>query len=400
MDQPSRSKPTWAVVDRRAKEDREERDLAPFAMKSRASRGRRHPEPEDPLRTCWERDRDRIIHCTAFRRLMYKTQVFVNRRGDHNRTRLSHTLEVSQVARSVGSALGLSEPLCESIALVHDIGHPPFGHRGERVLNALMASAGGFRHNAQVLSVIDELERRSPDYPGLNLTREVRQAVLKHEGESTWPDEFAPRPASPLLEAQVVDLADSTAYDVHDIEDGLLAGMFSELELAEEVELWRTAAEEVERRHPRFLRETEDRNLRVKRVTNQVLKASINDLIEQSAQRIESAGVRSPADVQAHDRLLVGHGKGVGKQVAALQSFLHEHFYRHEHLTRFSEYARLVLSGLFERYVDDPTEMVPWYRRRAEEVGTERAVCDYVAGMTDRFAEREYERFFGRLPDF
>jgi dGTPase len=203
-----------------------------------------------------------------------------------------------------------------------------------------------------------------------------------------------------LLEAQVVDLADSTAYDVHDVEDGLLADMFSELELAEEVELWRSAAEEVESRHPGFLRETVDRKLRVKRVTNQMLKASINDLIEDSARRIEAAGVASPADVQAHDRLLVGHGEELGTRVASLQSFLHRHFYRHEHLTRFSEYARLVLTGIFERYVDDPGQMAPWYRQRAEEVGTERAVCDYVAGMTDRFAEREYERFFGSLPDF
>ncbi|MEO6710267.1 MAG: dGTP triphosphohydrolase, partial [Planctomycetota bacterium] len=185
------------LFDRRAKEAREERDLAPYALHSVRSRGRSFHEEDDDLRTCWERDRDRIVHCTGFRRLMYKTQVFVNSEGDHFRTRMSHSLEVAQVARSVGNALALNEPFCEALALCHDIGHPPFGHRGEAALDELMRDHGGFRHNFQVLRVVDRLERRSPEYPGLNLTREIRESLLKHEKDGDWPAEFRPRPARP-----------------------------------------------------------------------------------------------------------------------------------------------------------------------------------------------------------
>lgn len=380
------------LVDRAAKVERERRDLAPCAMQSSASRGRLHPEPEDELRTVWERDRDRIVHCTAFRRLMYKTQVFVNREGDQYRTRLSHSLEVGQVARSVGNALALNEPLCEALALAHDIGHPPFGHRGEVALDELMAPSGGFRHNAQVLRVVDLLERRSPDYPGLNLTREVRESLLKHETGEHWPAEFGDRPRHPCLEAQVVDLADSTAYDAHDVEDGLLAGMFSEEDLAAEVELWREARSEVEERHPGFLSATRDRKLRVKRLVNQMIKSCINDLIHASAGRLVAAGVRSPADVRAHPRMLIGHGAAMHARVQELQAFLHRRFYRHPHLMELSEHARRVLAALFAAYVERPGEMSAWYRAWSDEVGTPVAVCDYLAGMTDRFAEQEYAR--------
>ena len=213
------------TYDREAKEAREERELAPYAMKSARSAGRVTPEPADLLRTCWERDRDRLVHCTAFRRLMYKTQVFINRHGDHQRTRLSHSLEVHQVARSVGSALGLNEPLCEALALAHDIGHPPFGHRGEDALNELMEAHGGFRHNAQVLRVVDVLERRSPTYCGLNLTREVRVSLLKHEKGADWPAELEPRPRHPWLEAQVVDPEVAVAVEGLPSDDEALDGI-------------------------------------------------------------------------------------------------------------------------------------------------------------------------------
>ena len=224
------------LFERRDKEEYEGTHLAPHAAHAAHSRGRAHAEEEDPLRTCYERDRDRITHSTAFRRLGYKTQVFVNSEGDQYRTRLSHSLEVCQVARSLGSALRLNGPLCEALALAHDIGHPPFGHRGETALDDLLAEHGGFRHNAQVLRVVDLLERRSPDYAGLNLTREMRESLLKHEATRDWPEELEPRPASPLLEAQLVDMADSTAYAKHDLEDGLLAGMFSEEQVTDEVD--------------------------------------------------------------------------------------------------------------------------------------------------------------------
>jgi dGTPase len=385
-------KRTPSLFDRAAKEAREHRELAHYAVHSARSRGRRHAEPEDDLRTCFERDRDRIVHCTAFRRLMYKTQVFVNREGDQYRTRLSHSLEVCQVARSVGNALALNEPLCEALALAHDIGHPPFGHRGEVALDELMKEHGGFRHNAQVLRVVDLLERRSPDYPGLNLTREVRESLLKHEPREEWPAEFDPRPRHPCLEAQVVDLADSTAYDMHDVEDGLYASMFAEDDLQAGSTLWRASRDAVERRHPGFLASTDDTKLRVKRIANELIKTCINDLIHASHARLSESSINSPDEVRASRSMLIGHGREVKAQVAELQSFLHEHFYLHPHLKELSEHARRVLKALFAVYVERPNEMSPWYRAWSDEVGTARAVCDYLAGMTDRFAEQEFAR--------
>lgn len=382
----------FALFDRPAKEARETRDLAPWATFSVQSRGRRHPEGEDELRTCFERDRDRVVHCTAFRRLMYKSQVFVNWEGDQYRTRLSHSLEVCQVARSVGNALALNEALCEALALAHDIGHPPFGHRGEVVLDDMMKAHGGFRHNAQVLRVVDLLERRSPDYPGLNLTREVRESLLKHETREAWPGEFEPRPRHPRLEAQVVDLADSTAYDVHDIEDGIFAGMFREDDLEEGSALWRASRERVETRHPDFLAGTDDAKLRVKRVANELIKSCINDLIHASSARIVESGVASSEDVAAYRTMLVGHSEALAGGVGELQAFLHRRFYRHPHLLEMADHARSVLASLFQAYVERPREMSPWYREWAEEVGVQRAVCDYLAGMTDRFAEGERDR--------
>ncbi len=380
------------LVDRRVKEAREERDLAQWAMKSRGSKGRHFVEPEDDFRTAWERDRDRIVHSTAFRRLMYKTQVFINRAGDHNRTRLSHSLEVCQVARSIASSLALNETLSEALALAHDLGHPPFGHRGEVALDELMTAHGGFRHNAQVLRVVDVLERRSPEYPGLNLTRELRESLLKHESRQDWPEDFEPRPRHSWLEAQVVDLADSTAYDMHDIEDGLLAGKFAEADMRAGSELWRRSEVQVETRHPGFLASTDDKNLRVKRVANQLMGTCIRDLVSSSHARIAASGITRPEDVRTHANMLIAHGKEIGPLVAELQAFLYERFYRHPDLMALSEYAKKVLTVLFEAYVAEPAEMSPWYQEWAREVGLHRAVCDYLAGMTDRFAEQEYAR--------
>lgn len=384
------------MLDRATKEQFERSLLAPYALFSSESRGRAHAEEDDDLRTCWERDRDRIIHCTAFRRLMYKTQVLVNSDGDHKRTRLSHSLEVAQVARSVGSALGLNEVLCETLALSHDIGHPPFGHRGEAALDALMQSRGGFRHNNQVLRVVDLLERRSPDYPGLNLTREVRESLLKNEPGEQWPKEFRPRPARPYLEAQVVDLADSTAYNVHDIEDGLVAGMFTEEDLEQACALWLGARESVELRHPGFLEDTDDRNLRIKRITNELLKICINDLIHASSKRIKRSAPKTAEDVRRMKARQIDHSRPLKREVTQLQKFLHKHFYRHPHLRELSRQADKVLSALFGELLDNPGEMPPWYQEWSEEVGRHRAVCDYLAGMTDRFAQSEFDRLSGR----
>ncbi|MFT5284825.1 MAG: dGTPase [Planctomycetota bacterium] len=385
-----------SLHDRRTKEAWEDEHLSAYALRSSGSAGRAHHEEEDDLRTCWERDRDRIVHSTAFRRLMHKTQVFVATRSDHNRTRLSHSLEVSQVARSMGSALSLNEPLCETLALVHDIGHPPYGHRGETALNLLMKEFGGFRHNSQVLRVVDRLERRSPDYPGLNLTREVRESLLKHETDADWPAEFAPRPKLPYLEAQVVDLADSTAYDVHDLEDGLRNSMFSEAEVFESCSLWQGAHESVDLRHPGFLKGTRDDKLRIKRITNEVLKICINDLIDTSARRIAEARLDDHNSARQADRRLVAHSEQLAPEVAELQSFLYKRFYQHKELKEFGDRSTEIIGVLFQALVTRPEELPIWFRGWIEKAGLERSVCDYIAGMTDRFAESECARLTAR----
>ncbi|MBI5435259.1 MAG: deoxyguanosinetriphosphate triphosphohydrolase [Planctomycetes bacterium] len=384
-----------SFYDRPAKEARERRELAPWALKSGASRGRAHPEPEDDLRTGWERDRDRLVHSTAFRRLMYKTQVFVNWEGDHYRTRLSHSLEVCQVARSIANALRLNESFTEALALAHDVGHPPFGHRGEWTLDEAMKDHGGFRHNAQVLRVVDLLERRSPAYPGLNLTRELRESLLKHESDLDWPDEFRPRPRQPYLEAQVVDLADSTAYVVHDLEDGSNAGMFDEPQLVEEVALWRRGSAAIEARHPGFAAHHDDPKLRLKRITNEILSICIKDLIRSAAERIAAANLASPDSARHLRERLVEHGTELAGEVAELTRFLYKHFYRHPHIEEQRRRASETLTDLFAAYLANPSEMAPWYLRWCDEVGPHRAVCDYIAGMTDRFAEKEHARLLG-----
>ncbi len=390
----------YPLLDRAAKEAAQEAVLAPFALRSARSLGRHVPEDLDPLRTEFERDRDRIVHATAFRRLMYKAQVFLNREGDHHRTRLSHSLEVAQVARSIASALRLEVDFAEALSLCHDIGHPPFGHRGEWALDKLMAGHGGFRHNNQVLRVVDQLERRSPDYHGLNLTRELRESLLKHEKAEDWPADFDPRPRWPYLEAQVVDLADSTAYDVHDIEDGLRANMFEEAALIEASGLWRLARARVGERHPGFLAASKDVNLRIKRTSNELIKLCIVDLIDASADRIAGAGLVDAHSARSLPGMLIGHSDELEPKVAELAKFLFKAFYRHPHLIELAHHATAVLDVLFSAYVADPHGLPQWYRLWCDEVGVERSICDYLAGMTDRFAEQEYERLTGRhAPD-
>jgi dGTPase len=244
----------------------------------------------------------------------------------------------------------------------------------------------------QVLRVVDQLERRSPEYPGLNLTRELRESLLKHEKDADWPAEFRPRPRSPYVEAQVVDLADSTAYNTHDVEDGLIARMFTEEEIAGEVALWRGAVEAVELRHPGFLDSTSDRKLRVKRVVNEILKICINDLITASSRRLAELGFASPEAARAHDAMVIHHSDEIGAEVAELSKFLYARFYRHPHLAELTQHAQATLASLFHAYVSHPEQMVPWYQQWIDRAGLHRAVCDYLAGMTDRFAEQELAR--------
>jgi dGTPase len=369
-------------------ERREAETLAPCAMKSAESAGRRHEEPEHPYRTCYQRDRDRIIHCKAFRRLEYKTQVFLNHEGDHYRTRLTHTIEVTQIARTIARALALNEDLTEAIALAHDVGHTPFGHSGEEALRELMADHGGFEHNEHGLRVVDLLERQYPDWPGLNLTREVRESIVKHKTrwDSPRPADFPPGP--PLLEAQVVEVADSIAYDNHDLQDGLEAGILTPAQLGE-LALWQEAERAARERWGRLTGpESAGQAIRY------LIDRFVTDAVESSRAAVESAGVTSWRDVQQQDVNVVGFSGELQGMKDELEEFLHRALYMDHRVVRVTNSARRFVREIFRAYVDDPRQLPPQHREWAEQVGLHRGVCDYTAGMTDRFAQDQYVQLF------
>jgi dGTPase len=356
---------------------------------SASSRGRRNAEPEDPFRTAFRRDRDRIVHASAFRRLEYKTQVFVYKEGDYYRTRLTHTLEVAQIARSLAVALGLNESLVEAIALAHDLGHPPFGHSGEDGLRERMREHGGFEHNAQALRVVDYLERRYPAFRGLNLCYEVRVSLLKKGTSATGSvgADLEPKPI-PYLEAQVVDVADSIAYNHHDLDDGIRSRIFGMDDL-EELELWRRACALA----PAGYRELPEK-IRHLQVTNQIVKVAIRDLITESSRRIEEAAPSSAEEARATDHKLIDFSSDFRPLQLDLQRFLFHRFYRADRVKRMREKAIKFVEALFDAYCTEPERLPPDYQETASEVGLERAVADYVAGMTDRYAEQEYLTLF------
>jgi dGTPase len=364
-------------------EEREEAQLAPFAMRCSITGGRAHPEPEHDYRTAYMRDRDRIIHSAAFRRLEYKTQVFVNHEGDYYRTRLTHSMEVAQISRTVARALRLHEDLTEAIALSHDVGHGPFGHKGEYALRDLMRDHGGFEHNAHGLRVVDLLERRYPRWRGLNLSFEVREAFALHSPH-TESLGFARR--RPLLEAQLVDVCDGLTYTSHDLDDGIASGILVPEELRQ-AELWREHWDRVEAEEPDI-----PRPHRVLSTVKRIIDHGVGDLIESSFARIEAAGVASPADVQAHPHLLVGFSEGMNRLQRRMSHHLHEHFYNHPRLIQMGVRAQRILSSLFEAYRKEPRMLTAEQRAWADEVGLERAICDRLAAMTDREAEDELAR--------
>ncbi len=372
---------------------REELLLAPYAMPSAASRGRQHGESESGHRSIYQRDRDRIVHSTAFRRLEYKTQVFVNHEGDHFRTRLTHSLEVAQVSRSVARLLGLNEDLVEAIALSHDLGHPPYGHAGEDELAARMTEHGGFNHNRHCLRVVDQLEQRYPDFPGLNLSWEVREAVVRHYGRFDGELAEFGEAGGALLEAQVVDIGDSLAYDNHDIDDGVRSGYVTLADLLE-VELFAEAAEAVRREHG----ELPDRLL-VTRAVSRMIHAEILDLVEESRARIAAVRNDSLEAVLAAREDVVAFSAPMQEKKRGMQEFLHARLYRHYRCRRMAEKGKRFLGALFEEYLREPGQLPPWHLARAEEVGLHRAICDYLAGMTDRYCLQEYQRLFSPLSD-
>jgi dGTPase len=379
------------MPDRSFFEERERSLLAPYASASASSRGRRHHEPEHPFRTVFQRDRDRIVHSTAFRRLEYKTQVFVNHEGDHYRTRLTHSLEAAQIARTMARYLTLNEDLTEAVTLSHDLGHTPFGHAGEDVMNELMAEHGGFEHNLQSLRIVDHLERRYPGFHGLNLSFEVREGIFKHSPrKDVGPEEFRDHP-QPSLEAQIVDLADEIAYINHDLEDGLTSRLL-ELSTLEEVELWRVHFGEASRLHP-----DETSKLRIRVAIRRIIDHLTTTLISETERAIESAQVATAEDVRRYPARLVRFTPEVEDLKARLKRFLFQHLYRHYKVVRMATKAKRVVKELFEAYVENPRQLPPHILARGEGDGLKRVVCDYIAGMTDRFALDEHRKLFDPL---
>jgi dGTPase len=371
--------------------DYERPDLAPYASRSDQSKGRRYPEEFKDDRPAFERDRDRIIHCAAFRRLEYKTQVFVNHEGDYYRTRLTHSLEVAQIARGIARSLRLNEELTEAIALAHDLGHTPFGHAGEAALDTLMSAYGGFEHNLQSLRVVELLEERYPLFLGLNLTFETREGLAKHSSYHDSPamdlSEFE-LGLAPTLEAQIINVADEIAYNNHDIDDGLESNLIHRDELIE-VPLWKEVFEKVERKYP-------SATLQAKTYTaiSSLIGLLIQDVVAQTERTIAEHGIETGAEVRKLGKVLVSYSPSVQKESEFLKEFLLTRLYRHWRVERMRIKAERFITELFQAYVETPTLVPERYRKRMGEEPVPRMVCDYIAGMTDRFALDEYKKLF------
>lgn len=369
-------------------EERERQTLAPFAQFSSDSLGRAHGEEPNDFRTHYQRDRDRITHSRAFRRLEYKTQVFLNGTGDELRTRLTHTMEVAAIARNIARALRLNEDLTESIALAHDLGHPPFGHKGEETLNELMRDHGGFEHNDQSLRVVEQLEQKYPNYPGLNLTWEVREGLMKHHHGQRHPsrrEDFEAQNSS--LEAQVANLADEITYYSHDLDDGLDAGLLDESRLFKEVEIWHSNSERVQKDYPDL--HDESRRYFIIRC---IIDDQVKDVIRHSYEQIKAAGVKCADDARLQANRLISYTDKRRILNLELRKYLYANLYYHPDVHEPHKRAMQMLEGLFQRYLKNPDLIESPFRRRIEQDGLRRAVCDFLASMTDRFVIRNFDR--------
>jgi dGTPase len=389
---------------------------APYAADAGRAPGRLIAEPPSPTRTEFQRDRDRIVHSTAFRRLAHKTQVFVYDEGDHFRTRLTHTIEVAQIARAIARALRLDDDLAEAVALGHDLGHTPFGHTGEDALDACMAGHGGFDHNSHALRIVTELERRYAEFDGLNLTQPTLAGLVKHNGP-LLDGAGAPReryrkrgvPAAILrydrlqaldlslhasLEAQAAAIADDIAYDAHDIDDGLRAGLFTLAEIRSGVSFIEDLLGEIEKLHPAL-----EESRVIHELTRRVITRFIEDVISESRRRIEGANIGTPKAVASAGQTLVSYSSEIGAADRELKAFLFDHMYRHPSVQRVRDKADGIVRRLFEAYLTDPSAMPPTWAVKAGQGERARAVADYIAGMTDRFAIHEHGRLFDGAPD-
>jgi dGTPase len=374
------------MITRERLEEFEAEALAPYGHRSRDSRGREFPEDEPRYRTAFQRDRDRILHTTAFRRLEYKTQVFVVTEGDYYRTRLTHTLEVSQIGRTLARALGGNEDLVEAISLAHDLGHPPFGHSGELTLSRLMADHGGFDHNKQSLRIVTNLERRYPDFSGLNLTWEVREGIVKHETEYDVSDAEGYEPEKRgHLAAQIANVADELAYTAHDLDDGLRSDFISIGQL-KGISLWEMIRESIDWTTDELDELTRHRLIR------RLIGLEVSALLEATQQRIE--GLHSVEDLQLLDHNVVGYSDDFVTMNQQMKDFLYANMYQHYRVVRMQTKAERFIEELFNAYVEKPEILPKKVQARTHSGELYRTICDYLAGMTDRFALKEYSRLF------
>jgi len=374
--------------DRSMLEELEDKALAPYGMRSKNTKGRAYLDNEPEYRTAFQRDRDRILHTTAFRRLEYKTQVFINYEGDYFRTRLTHTLEVAQIGRTVARALGANEDLVETICLAHDLGHSPFGHSGEVALNQLMKDFGGFDHNKQSLRIVTELEQRYPEFPGLNLTWEAREGIVKHESEYDISDarDFDPSLRG-NLETQICNIADELAYTTHDLDDGLRSGLiFPQMldgialwEILKETFNWRGLTLDDMERH---------------RMIRHLVGFLVTDIIHATDGRLKDSKAKSPLDIQKLKHNVIGYSEDMQRRNRELKDFLYNNLYRHFRVVRMQVKAERVITSLFNAYHEEAAILPTSYQKLVAVRGLERTICDYVAGMTDRYAVEEHTRLF------
>lgn len=371
----------------------ERRILAPYAQLSAETRGRKFPEEPPVWRTQYQRDRDRVIHSRAFRRLEYKTQVFLNGSGDHFRTRLTHTIEVAAISRNIASALKLNTDLAETIALAHDLGHSPFGHKGETALARLMKGHGGFEHNQHSLRIVELLEQKYPDFPGLNLTWEVREGLARHYTSYDHPEKHGGFEAkNSSLEAQIANLADEITYYSHDLDDGMDSGLLSEKELVRKVRIFAQAAKFVKKEHGDLPEES-----RRYFIIRTIIDMQIRDVVENSEALIAAAKVKSADDVRRFPRALIQHSAPRRESNLELRDYLYKNLYYNPVVHEPNVRAVKMLKELFNYFLKHPKDMGEGTQKRAQKTGLHRAVCDYIAGMTDRYVMLEYQRIFGKL---
>jgi len=376
------------VITREMREEMENLCLAPYGIRSKNSKGREYPDSTPIYRTAFQRDRDRILHTTAFRRLEYKTQVFLNAEGDYYRTRLTHTLEVAQIGRTIARALGANEDLEEAICLAHDLGHSPFGHSGEKIMNQLMKEWGGFDHNKQSLRIVTKLENRFQDFPGLNLTWETREGIVKHETEYDISDaeDFSPDLRG-HLEAQIANAADELAYSAHDLDDGLRSGLISASMLAD-LALWKILVKSIGWKGSEL---TElDRN----RIIRQMIGIEVEDVIKNTDKKIQQSGVSSVEDLQKLPHNVISFSDHMQQNNRELKDFLYKNLYQNHRVIRMQVKAERIISDLFTAYQKDPLMLPNHIQNKIEKKGLERSICDYIAGMTDRFAIDEHQKLF------